>query len=95
MIDGIMDGYGFDGRSLSGVELATDDSSIFFALEFLLPLRPGGAGLTANSCAPGIGGGRNEEDGDGNGDDDGRVSSERDRGGPRSECAVGKEEHNQ
>ena len=30
--------------------------------------RPEGAGLTANSWAPGVGGGRKDEEGDGNGE---------------------------
>jgi hypothetical protein len=49
----------------------------------LLPLLvlPCGGGFTANSCAPGIGGGRNEEDGDGNGDELGGVSIWRERRG--------------
>jgi hypothetical protein len=36
--------------------------------------RAAGAGLTANSCAPGVGGGRNEEEGDGKGDTDASPS---------------------
>lgn len=39
------------------------------ALDFL-PFRADGGGLTANSCAPGVGGGRKEDDGEGNGDAD-------------------------
>lgn len=38
-------------------------------------LFPGGGGFTANSCAPGIGGGRNEEEGEGKGDEDGGLST--------------------
>lgn len=41
-----------------------------FPLLDFLPLRAGGTGFTANSCAPGVGGGRNEEEGDGKGDAD-------------------------
>jgi len=39
------------------------------ALDFL-PFRADGGGFTANSCAPGVGGGRKEDDGEGNGDAD-------------------------
>lgn len=42
-------------------------------------LRRGG-GLTANSCGPGIGGGRKEDDGEGKGDAEAGVSTCRDRG---------------
>jgi len=43
-------------------------------LDFL-PLRADGGSLTANSCAPGVGGGRKEDDGEGNGDADASPSS--------------------
>lgn len=43
------------------------------ALDFL-PFRADGGGLTANSCAPGVGGGRKEDDGEGNGDADASPS---------------------
>ena len=42
---------------------------------------PGGGGFTANSCAPGIGGGRNEDEGEGKGDEEGGVSTWRDKRG--------------
>jgi hypothetical protein len=48
-------------------------------LPFLLA-RPAGGSFMANSCKPGIGGGRNDEDGDGKGDEDGGASTQRDRG---------------
>jgi hypothetical protein len=48
----------------------------------LLPLFPFcGGGFTANSCAPGIGGGMNDEDGDGKGEELGGVSISRERRG--------------
>lgn len=50
--------------------------SLFCVLVVLLA-RPGGI-LTANSCTPGIGGGRKEDEGDGNGDDEGGTSMHRD-----------------
>jgi hypothetical protein len=39
-----------------------------------------GGGFTANSCAPGMGGGRKEEEGDGKGDAEGGESTWRDSG---------------
>jgi hypothetical protein len=48
----------------------------------LLPLFPFcGGGFTANSCAPGMGGGMNDEDGDGKGEELGGVSISRERRG--------------
>lgn len=41
----------------------------------LLARLPFGAGFTANSWAPGMGGGRNDEEGDGKGDEEGGVST--------------------
>jgi hypothetical protein len=55
---------------LAIIELAPSAKSALLPLLVLLC----GGGFTANSCAPGIGGGRNEEDGDGNGDELGGVS---------------------
>lgn len=50
------------------------------ALPTFFPL-PRGGGRTANSCAPGMGGGRNEEEGDGKGDELGGWSTWRARRG--------------
>lgn len=49
----------------------------------LLPVRPlpCGGSFTANSCAPGIGGGRNDDDGEGKGEELGGVSIWRERRG--------------
>lgn len=41
--------------------------------------RPEGAGLTANSWAPGVGGGRKDDEGDGNGEAVLEVSRDMDR----------------
>lgn len=49
-------------------------------------LRGRGGGLTANSCAPGMGGGRKEDEGDGKGDADGGESMCSDSG--RASIAV-------
>ncbi len=43
------------------------------------PLRADGAGLMANSCAPGVGGVRKDEDGDGKGDEMAGFSRETDK----------------
>lgn len=40
----------------------------------LLPL-PAGGGFTANSCAPGMGGGKKDEEGEGNGEELGGAST--------------------
>jgi hypothetical protein len=50
------------------------------ALLALFPF-PGGGAFTANSCAPGMGGGKKEEDGDGKGDEPIGVSTRRERRG--------------
>lgn len=50
----------------------------------LRELRPAGGGLMANSCAPGIGGGRKEEDGEGKGDEEGGASMDNDNRGLRA-----------
>jgi hypothetical protein len=52
------------------------------------PFRPGGGGLTANSWAPGIGGGRKDEDGDGNGEHEGGASTQRDNGRRSLLCTI-------
>lgn len=43
------------------------------------PLRPDGAGFMANSCAPGVGGVKKDEDGDGKGDEMAGFSRETDK----------------
>lgn len=45
-------------------------SSVVVGVE-TVDLRGRGGGLTANSCAPGMGGGRKEDEGDGKGEADG------------------------
>ena len=54
--------------------------SSFTTLFFRLNLAEVG-GLLANSWAPGLGGGKNEEDGEGKGEDDGGLSITRDKRG--------------
>lgn len=60
-------------------------SSSFVTRLAFRPFRPAGGGFTANSCAPGIGGGRKDEEGEGKGDDDGATSRQIERG-LRSGC---------
>jgi len=57
--------------------LRTSSFKTFF---FRLNLADAG-GLLANSWAPGLGGGKNEEDGEGKGEDDGGLSITRDKRG--------------
>lgn len=65
------------GAVATGVGLSVLSRCFFFDC--------GTGSLFANSCAPGMGGGRNEEDGDGNGDDDGGESRESDSCGGMSD----------
>jgi len=69
-------------------EGATGLSSRMGAMLPFLLARPGGGGFMANSCAPGIGGGRKEEEGDGKGDDEGGVSKQSDDTGRKLCCAA-------
>lgn len=62
-------------------------SSSLGTLAFLLA-RPAGGGLTANSWAPGIGGGRKDDDGEGKGEDEGGASTQRDSGRRSLLCAI-------
>lgn len=55
-------------------------SSVIGTMLAFLLARPVGGGFIANSCAPGIGGGRKEEEGEGKGDEEGGASRERDIG---------------
>lgn len=81
-------GVGVAGDNALDSSLSTPSFSSSFSFSFsaldagievsgLLPRLPfpGGGGFTANSCAPGIGGGRNDDEGEGKGDEDGGVST--------------------
>lgn len=63
---------------IDGLSVCCDGDAI--EAVFAVDLRRGGGGFTANSCAPGTGGGRKEDDGEGKGDAEAGVSMCNDRG---------------
>ena len=68
-----------DFKDVKSGAIATSSGVGTMMLDCLLA-RPGGGGLIANSCAPGVGGGRKEEEGDGKGDEESGPSMQRDTG---------------